>query len=148
VGDAEQRGDKGVPARLFEDALARVDQDDGEVGGGGARHHVAGVLDVAGGVGDDELAARGGEIAVGDVDGDALLALGAEAVGEEREIQHLLAPLLGRARYGLQLVREDGLRVVEQAADEGGFAVVHAARRGEAEQIHLTSPSFRPVRRR
>ncbi len=41
---------------------------------------------MAGGVGDDELALLRGEKAVGDVDGDALLALGLEAVDEEREI--------------------------------------------------------------
>ena len=52
----------------------------------GAGGHVAGVLLVAGRVGDDELALVGGEVAVGDVDGDALLALGLEAVGEQGEI--------------------------------------------------------------
>jgi hypothetical protein len=49
----------------------------GEVGGRGAGGHVARVLLVARRVGDDELAPVGGEVAVGDVDGDALLALGA-----------------------------------------------------------------------
>jgi len=39
---------------------------------------------VAGRVGDDVLAAAGREVAVGDVDGDALLALGLQAVGEQR----------------------------------------------------------------
>ena len=86
VADAEQGGDVGVATRLGEDAFARIDEDDGEVCGGGAGGHVAGVLLVAGGVGDDELAALGGEVAVGDVDGDALLALGAEAVGELGEV--------------------------------------------------------------
>ena len=38
--------------------------------------HVARVLDVPGGVRDDELPARGREVPVGDVDGDALLTLG------------------------------------------------------------------------
>ena len=67
-------------------ALARVDQHDGEIGGRGAGRHVAGVLLVAGRVGDDELALRRGEEAVGDVDGDALLALGLEAVDQQREV--------------------------------------------------------------
>ena len=40
-------------------------------------------------VGDDELAQRRGEIAVGDVDRDALLALGDEAVGQQRQIERL-----------------------------------------------------------
>jgi hypothetical protein len=41
---------------------------------------------VPGAVGDDELAVRRGGVAVGDVDGDALLALGPQAVGDEGEV--------------------------------------------------------------
>src|SRR3546814_19954930 len=59
-----------VPPRLGQHPLARVDQDDGEVGGGRARHHVARILLVPRRVGDDELALFGREQAVGDVDGD------------------------------------------------------------------------------
>ena len=77
---------------------------------------------------------RGGEIAVGNVDGDALLAFGAEAIGEQREID-----LAGRrgslALDGANLVVVDRLRIVEEAADERGFAVVHAAGGGEAQQV-------------
>ena len=79
--------DVAVPAGLREHALARVDQDDGAVGGRGAGGHVARVLLVARRVGDDELALVGREEAVGDVDGDALLALGREAVDEQREVE-------------------------------------------------------------
>src|SRR3546814_4622699 len=45
-----------VPAGLGQQALARVDQHDRQLGGGRAGGHVAGVLLVAGAVGDDELA--------------------------------------------------------------------------------------------
>ena len=90
-GTRSSEHEEGVPAGLLEHALAGVDQDDRQVGGGGAGDHVAGVLDVPGGVGDDELAPRRGEVAVGDVDGDALLALGAQAVGEQREVGVLVA---------------------------------------------------------
>ena len=86
VRDAQQGRDEGVAVRLLEHALARVDEDDGEVRRGGPGDHVARVLHVAGGVRDDELALRRREVAVGDVDRDALLALGAEAVGQEREV--------------------------------------------------------------
>src|SRR2546426_116209 len=51
--------------------------------------HVAGVLLVSGSVGDDELAPGRGEIAVGDVDGDALLALRLEPVGEQRQVEEI-----------------------------------------------------------
>ena len=137
VLDAEEVGDEGVAAGLFDDAFAGVDEDDGEVGGGGAGDHVAGVLDVAGGVGDDEFAAGGGEVAVGDVDGDALFAFGAEAVGEEGEVDVVGAALGGGALEGFELVFEDVFGVVEEAADEGALAVVHAAGGGEAEEVHV-----------
>jgi hypothetical protein len=68
---------------------------------------------VAGGVGEDERAPRRGEVAVGDVDRDALLALGAQAVGQPREIE---APV--GAVEVVELVGEDRLGVVEQAPDE------------------------------
>ena len=77
---------KRVAPGLRQDALARIDQDDREVGGRSAGRHVAGVLFVARGVGDDELALVGGEEAVGDIDGDALFALGGKAVDQQREI--------------------------------------------------------------
>src|SRR5690606_2323894 len=38
---------------------------------------------------------------------------------------------------GVHLVLEDGLRVVEEAADERALAVVDAASRGEAQQVHV-----------
>src|SRR5262245_30231488 len=80
---AQERDDEAVPAGLRQHALARVDQDHREVGGRRAGRHVARVLLVARAVGDDELALVGGEVAVGDVDRDALLALGLEAVEQE-----------------------------------------------------------------
>ncbi len=87
-------------------------------------------------VGDDELALRGGEVPVGDVDRDVLLPLGPQAVGEQREVDVALAPPLAGVLHGLELVLEDRLRVVEQAPDQGALAVVDAARRGEPQQIH------------
>ena len=77
--------------RLLEDALAGIDEHDRQVCGGCAGDHVAGVLNVAGRVGNDELAPRSGEVAIGDIDGDALLALGAQAVGQERQVDLCVA---------------------------------------------------------
>jgi hypothetical protein len=75
---------------------------------------------VAGRVGDDELALVGGEEAVGDVDRDALLALGREAVDEEREVDvaALRAPALGVGLDRGELVLEQALGLVQQAADQ------------------------------
>ena len=74
---------------LGEDAVLGIDQEDGEIGARRASRHVAGVLDVAGGVGDDEAALLGGEIAIGDIDGDALLALGGQAIDDKGVVDRL-----------------------------------------------------------
>jgi len=63
-------------------------------------------------VGDDVLARAGAEVAVGDVDDDALLALGDEAVGEQREIDGVEPALARGLRDGVQGVGEDGPGVV------------------------------------
>ena len=87
--DADEIADRGVTAGLALDAVAGVDQEDGDIGMGGAGRHVARVLLVPGRVDDDEAAVRRLEITPGDVDGDALLALGLEPVEEEAEIDPL-----------------------------------------------------------
>ena len=60
--------------------LRGVNQHHGGMGGGGARHHIAGVLLVPGRVGNDEFAPGRCKVAVGHVDGDALLAFGFQPV--------------------------------------------------------------------
>ena len=95
MADAEQRDDDRMAMGLGEQTLSRVDEHDREIGVGCAGRHVAGILLVSGRVGDDERAPRGRKVAVGDVDGDALLALGFEAVDEESEVDRIL----GRAEF-------------------------------------------------
>ena len=104
--------------------LGDVDQHHGRVAACGGSHHVAGVLLMARSVGNDEFALLGGEIAVGHVNGDALLALGFQAVGEQRQIDGRAS---GAFFQGVELVGEDGLGVEQQAADQGAFAVVYGA---------------------
>jgi hypothetical protein len=76
----------------------------------------------------------GGEVPVGNVDGDALLAFGAKAVGEEREIEDA-STSCSFAFDGMKLVLVDALSVVEQTADERGLAIVDRARGGEAKKV-------------
>ena len=101
VRDAEQRGDEGVAAGLLDARPC------GRRRGSIARSAVEAPVTMLrvywtwpGRVGDDELAPRGGEVAVGDVDRDALLPLGAQAVGEQREVDvaRRRAARLSRAR--------------------------------------------------
>ncbi len=132
--NAQQGGHRGVPPGLLDHAVAGVDQDDRELGGGRAGDHVAGVLHMARGVGQDEPAPRRGEVAVGHVDGDALLAFRPESVGEERQVGCFLAAVGGGERDGFQLVGEDRLGVVQQASHEGGLAVVDGPGRGEPQE--------------
>ena len=136
MADADQRDQVAVAPGLGQDPLAGVDEDHRHLRGGGAGDHVAGVLLVTGGVGDDELALVGGEEAVGDVDGDPLLALRLQAV-EEQGVVDLLPlgadPLAVRLQCR-QLVFEDQLRIPEHPADQGALAVVDAAAGDEAQQ--------------
>lgn len=81
--DAQQRYEERVAPCLRDDSRTGVDQDDSEVGRRAAGYHVARVLLVARRVGDDELALVRGEVSVGHVDGDALLALGLQSVAEQ-----------------------------------------------------------------
>ncbi len=136
VGNPEQRGQKGVAPGLLDDALPRVDQHQRQVGVRVPGDHVAGVLDVTGGVGDDELAGRGGEVPVGDIDRDALFALGSQPIGQQCQVGVLVPPLAADPFNRFELVLEDGLGVVEEATDQRALAVVHRTGRGDAQELH------------
>ena len=143
--DAEQRRDRGVAAGLLDHALARVDQHDRHLGGRGAGDHVARVLLVPRRVGEDEAPPRGREVAVRDVDRDALLALGAQAVGQQRQVQVPVA--VARVRHlgdVLELVGQDRLGVVEQPPDQRRLPVVHRAGRREPQRVDRLRSSRQP----
>ena len=131
--NAQQIDEIGVALGLFDNAFASVNQHDGELRSRGARHHVAGVLDMAGRVGDDEFALGRGEVAIGDINGDALFALGFEAVGEKREVDVIIAALARRVLDGFELVFKNVFGIVEQAANQRRFAVINGAASGESE---------------
>ena len=71
-----------------------------------------------------------GEVAVGHVDGDALLALGLQAVGQQRQVDRRAGGLLLQR---VELVGEDGAAVEQQPADQRALAVVDAAGGEEAQ---------------
>ncbi|MNI68153.1 hypothetical protein D3C73_1238310 [compost metagenome] len=142
MADAQQPRDRAVPLGLRQQlAVGRargVDEYHRHIRRRCARHHIAGVLLVARRVRDDELARGRGEIAVGHVDGDALLTLGFQAVGQQREIDTITRdPLVLGARDGVQLVGEHALAVVEQTADQGGLAVIDGTRRDQAQHASV-----------
>jgi hypothetical protein len=88
------------------------------------------------------------EVAVRDVDRDALLALGAQAVGEQREVRVAVAALARRALDVLELVLEDRLRVVEEPADQGGLPVVDRAGGCEPDELRRVREGRVAVRAR
>ena len=136
VRHAQQRQDDGVSAGLLGEAVPRVDQHETEVGRGCAGDHVARVLHVARGVGDDEFALGRGEVPVGDIDGDALLALRAQAVGQEGEVGVVVAAGVARGLDGLELVGEDRLGVEQEPTDECRLAVIDRTSGRESQQVH------------
>jgi hypothetical protein len=119
---------------LVEDAVPRINEEDGDVRGRGAGGHVARVLLVARCVGENELAPRRREVAVGDVNGDALLAFGAQAVGEERKVDGAGRPVLRRLFDRQQLIFVHRLRVVQQPSNQRALAIVDAAGRTDTEE--------------
>ena len=125
--DADEVGEQGVAPGLGREPLAHVDQQHGELGGGGGGDHVAGVLLVARRVGDDEGARAAAEVAVGDVDGDALFALGDQPVGDEREVGGGGSAAPAGAFDSLESVDQQRPAVVEQTPDERALAVIDAA---------------------
>ena len=133
---------------LLHDALAGVDEDQRQIGRRGAGDHVARVLHVARRVGDDELAPRRVEVAVRDVDRDALLALGTQPVGQQREVDVLVATPAARLRDLLEQVVGQLLGVVEQPADQRRLAVVDRPGRREAQQVAARARRAEPARLR
>ena len=146
VTNAEQRADQRVPPRLRQQPLACVDEQNREFGIGGAGHHVARVLLVPGRVGDDEGAARRREKPVGDVDRDSLLPLVFQTVQQQREIDVVAgrAEAARLAPEAFELVVEDQLRVVKQAADQGRFTVIDRAAGQETQQAPIGEGGHRP----
>src|SRR5712672_1733594 len=142
VADPEQLCQVAVAARLSEHALACIDQDDGELGGGGPGDHVARVLLVAGRIGHNEFPSLRIEIAVRNVDGDALLALRGQTVDQQGEVDVLALgadpPAVGLE--GRELVLEDHLAVVQEPPDQGRLAVIDAAAGDEAPHRFVLVP--------
>ena len=139
LANANQRSQIAVAPRLRQHTSAGIDHDHGHIGRRCAGDHVAGVLFVAGRIGHDELALVCREKAVGHINGDALLTLCGQAVHQQGKVQ--LAPLradfFGVCDQGFHLVFKQHLGFVQQATDQGTFAIIHAAAGDEAQQAFL-----------
>ena len=102
------------------------------MGAAGSGHHIAGVLLVTRRIANDELARRRGEVAVGHVDGNALLALGRQPIGEQGQVDFI--PVFAASGHVGQLVLHHRFAVHQQTANQGAFAIVHRATSDELER--------------
>ena len=118
VWDLKEGSNEGVALGLFDHAFARIHEDEGKVGGGSTSDHIAGVLNVSRGICNDELALWCGKVAVGHINGDALLAFVLETVCEEAKV-NVVESSFGRGCFNLgDLVLEDAFAVVKESADQ------------------------------
>ena len=135
--NAQQADDEAVAAGLSLHPAPGVDQDDGQIAGGRAGGHIAGVLLVARAVGNDEFALVGAEIAISHVDGNALLPLRLQAIHQQGQVYLLVGGvvLLGVSLYRRQLILENQFGIMQQPANQGRFAVVDITAGDEAQQV-------------
>src|SRR5207253_207863 len=90
---------------------------------------------VAGRIRDDEFPLGSGEVAIRDIDRDALLAFGLQAVGQQREVDAFAAAPFVFALRPFDLVDEGALGFDKKPADESRFSVVDIAGGGEPENV-------------
>ena len=69
-----------MPLGLGQKPFGGIHQNHRQLRRGGPGYHIARVLDMPGRVGNNKLSLGRGKIAVRDIDGDALLALGSKAI--------------------------------------------------------------------
>ena len=125
-----------VPPCLFADAFGGVDDENGGVGLRRAGDHVAEEFSMAGRVDQYDVARGGAKADLAGVDGDALIALGLQRVEQERPFKRHAAP----GADGLQVFQfafGQAAGFVQQASDQGGFAVIDMADDDDAHQRTL-----------
>ena len=140
LAEPEEPREVGVAPRLLHDAVPRVNQDDRRVGGRGSCDHVPRILDVPRRVGYDELSLRRREVAVGDIYGDALLALCPEAVCQEGEIHLVASAPAARLLDCLQLVIEYRLGIVQEPSYQCALSVIDASGGNKTQKFHVLPP--------
>src|ERR1700737_436538 len=106
----QERSEERMASCLRKYSLRGIHKNHGQVRSGRAGGHVAYVLLVSRCIGNDEFPPRSGEITVGHVDGDALLAFRAQAVCEQRKIDWPRGTVDAALLYRCKLVFVDRLR--------------------------------------
>ncbi len=91
MADTERAGDQRVTPGLLGQPRLRIDQYESEIGGRGAGRHIAGVLLMAGRVGDNEFALLGREKPIGEINSDLLLSFSRQPVEQQRKIEFIVS---------------------------------------------------------
>ena len=128
IPNAHQSANAGVTAGLHQHALRGVHQNHRQIGEGSPHRHIAGVFLMAGGVRHNKAAAVRGEITVGHIDRDPLLALGHQAVQQKGIVDRpAAAAYLTVQQERLLLIGIQQLGIVKDMPDQGRFSVIHTA---------------------
>ena len=92
---------------------------------------------MAGGVGNNELALGGREVAIRHINGDALLTLSLQTIHQQRQIHFFAGStgLLGITGDGFHVIFIDHLGVVQQTTNQRAFAVIDIAAGKKAQQL-------------
>ncbi len=125
----QQGGDKCVAAGLLDNTLARVHQDQRDVGSRCPGHHIPRVLYVPGCVGDDKLPSRCRKIPVGDIYGNALLALGLQPIRQKGQVDLFLTLAITHRLHVAELVFKNRFAVIQKATDECALTIIHRSGR-------------------
>ena len=100
--DTQQRHQISMTARLRHHTCTCIHKDYCQIGCGAARYHVSRILFVSRGVGYDELAFVGGEVAICHIDGDSLLALRLQSVQQQCVVDLAGSSIPHTSRIALQ----------------------------------------------
>ena len=92
----------------------------------------AGVLGVAGRISDNKFPGWSRKIAIGDINRNALLTFGYQAIGEKRKVYRVQPAALRCCLNCRELISEQAFAVVEQTTNQRAFAVIYAARGNKA----------------
>src|SRR5665647_1082502 len=135
--DLQQCSNIGMPAGLFDDTVARIYQDYCSIRGRSAGDHVSCILDMTGGIGNDEFSFRSCKVAVSHINGYSLLPLSPQAIGQQSQVNFFPSPANTGPLNGLHLVFKNGLTVEQQASDQGTFPVIDTPRGSKPEKLHI-----------
>src|SRR5437762_2852121 len=132
----QQRGNVAVPARLLNDALAGIHENQGQAGGRCACYHVAGVLNMPWGIRNDKATFGCRKITIGYIYGYALLSLRSQPVSQVCQVNLSFPAQEAGTTERLKLIFKNQFAVVQESTDESTFAVIHTTAGEESQQLN------------